>query len=159
MKLNVNLVGFSASYEARLARRFTLNLEAGAGYSFYYGNSYFGEDFGYALAPFVAAENRYYYNLEKRERKGKSIRNNAANFLSATLRYDMVPVAYEDLYNNPRISLRPAWGFQRSIGRRFSFETLLGWSIRYDTQLKEWEHSPAVNFKLGYFLWRTSDTK
>lgn len=112
----------------------------------------FGDNFGYALAPGLTAEARHYYNLNKRVRKGKSIANNSGNFLSLALGYDFTPIAYDNMYNNPSVSITPSWGIQRKIGRRFSLETLLGISFRYDNRAEEGNVSPAIGFKFGYVI-------
>lgn len=153
LKANLTFLGASASYEKSISKRTSLNFEAGLSYGFFYAYSDFaGETFGYTLAPNLSAEGRHYYNLAKRLRKGKSIMNNSGNFLSLALGYTFTPIAYENAYNNPSVIITPSWGMQRGIGRRFSFELLLGYSFRYDTRAKENNASPAIGLKFGYIL-------
>lgn len=153
LKANLILFGASASYEKSISKRTSLNFEASLNYGFFFsGSDAFGNNFGYTLAPALSIEGRHYYNLSKRLRKGKSIANNSGNFLSATLNYSFTPVAYNNMYNNPVVSITPSWGIQRKIGRRFSLETLLGVSFWYDRNAEEGNVTPAIGFKFGYVI-------
>jgi hypothetical protein len=152
LKANLILVGASASYEKSISRRTSLNFEAGLNYWFSYAYSdYLGSDFGYTLAPTLSVEGRHYYNLNKRLRRGKSIANNSGNFLSVGLGYTFAPIA-SDMYEDPAVSITPSWGMQRGIGKRFSMELLLGYSVRYDIGYEEISAVPVVEFKFGYIL-------
>ncbi|MRG44689.1 hypothetical protein GFS24_06170 [Chitinophaga sp. SYP-B3965] len=154
VKANLLFLGASASYEKSISRNISLNFEAGLNYGFVYSyNSTFGGDFGYTLAPNLSAEARHYYNLDKRLRRGKSITNNSGNFLSLALGYTFTPIAYDNAYNNPSAVLTPSWGMQRGIGKRFSFELLLGFSLRYDSRAEEGTGSPAIGAKIGYIIY------
>jgi len=153
LKANLVVLGASASYEKSISKRTSLNFEAGLNYGFFYAYSAFaGESFGYTLAPTLTAEGRHYYNLDKRVRKGKSIRNNSGNFISLALGYAFAPIAYDNAYHNPAVAITPSWGIQRAIGRKFSMELLLGYSFRYDSRAEEGSATPAIGFKFGYIL-------
>lgn len=153
LKANLILLGASASYEKSISKRTTLNLEAGLNYWFSYAYSdYLGSDFGYTLAPVLSVEGRHYYNLNKRVRQGKSIANNSGNFLSVGLGYTFAPIA-SDMYEDPVVAITPSWGMQRGIGKRFSMELLLGYSVRYDIGYEEISAMPVAEFKFGYILY------
>lgn len=154
VKANLLLIGASANYEKSISRRTSLNFEASLNYGFFYAYSDFaGESFGYTLAPMLSVEGRHYYNLDKRVSKGKSIANNSGNFLSVELGYSFTPIAYDNMYNNPAVAITPSWGMQRGIGKRFSFELLLGYSFRYDSRAEEGSATPAIGLKFGYILY------
>lgn len=153
-KANLTFLGASASYEKSISKRNTLNFEAGLNYGFFYAYSdALGDNFGYTLAPNLSVEGRHYYNLDKRLRKGKSITNNSGNFLSLALGYTFTPIAYNNAYNNPSAVITPSWGMQRGVGKRFSFEMLLGFSFRYDSRAEEGTGSPAIGLKFGYIIY------
>lgn len=149
LKANLNFIGASASYELRIARNTTLYTEAMIDGGFNWSSNF---GWGYALTPGVAAQVRQYYNLRKRESRGKSIRNNAGNFFTLGLQYRFDPIAYDKINNNAMLVFTPAWGFQRNLGKRFSFETLLG--LDFGKDLVEDQDDTTLHFRLkfGYVL-------
>lgn len=154
VKANLLLIGASANYEKSISRRTSLNFEASLNYGFFYAyNDWDEESFGYTLAPNLSIEGRHYYNLDKRVRKGKSIANNSGNFVSLALGYSFTPIAYDNMYNDPSIAITPSWGMQRGIGKRFSMELLLGYSLRYDSGAENLSTTPVIEFKFGYILY------
>lgn len=155
LKANLVFLGASASYETRISPKNTLNFEASLNYGLAYSySSSMGENFGYTLGPGISAEARHYYNLAKRVRLGKSTLNNSGNFLSLQLGYQFAPIDYNNIYANPFLSLTPAWGMQRRVGRRFSFEGVFGFSVQYETNssLEVWNATPSIQLKFGYVI-------
>jgi len=77
-------LGVWKNHEARLAPKFALRSEIGleAGYA---GGSFQNDIFFFA--PTLKLEPRYYYNLQKRLNKGKSIAKNSGNFLAINMVY------------------------------------------------------------------------
>lgn len=86
------------------------------------------------LTPVITAEPRWYYNLEKRNEKGKNIINNSANFLTAKISYrpEWFVISNDDNVGvADQISIIPKWAIKRSIGDHFTFETGIGLGYRY----------------------------
>lgn len=84
---------------------------------------------GFFMAPEITLEPRWYYNLEKRNTKGKNISNNAGNFLTLKLnhRSDLFEVN-KDRGSGPEnsISIIPKWGLKRNLGKYFNYEVGAG---------------------------------
>lgn len=154
LKINASIIGLSISYEKSISRNLTINYEAGLSYSFYVGGgALYGKRFGYELSPIFSIENRWYYNLNERYRKGKKITNNSGNFLSIKAGYRASPITSKNLYDNPALVIIPAWGIQRNIGKKISFELAPGYAFILDTQRNEWSKSINLSIKFGYILY------
>ena len=105
-----------------LAFRSEIGLDGGA-----WGGSYY-EDTGFALAPLIAIEPRWYYNMSKRASKEKRIDGNSANFLSLRINYhpDWFIISNQDVNVVSNLSIIPSWGLRRNLGKHFNFETGVG---------------------------------
>lgn len=83
----------------------------------------------------LSLEPRWYYNLEKRFNKGKSIDRNSGNFLSFYIlgNFDDVSFTSNDrLRSIDQISFIPKWGIRRSLGKHFNYEAGIGFGyVRY----------------------------
>ncbi|MBO9728973.1 MAG: hypothetical protein J7623_10085 [Chitinophaga sp.] len=154
LRANISLLGLGANYELRLAKFTTLNLDAELGMGLSYSSGmYTGSHWGYALVPDFSAGVRQYYNIARRERKGKRIDNNAGSFFTLRGGYITSPIASNEYYTEGGYAyFVPAWGMQRSWGKHFSFEAQFG--IRFSPV----EYSDgAINaldarLKVGYVI-------
>jgi hypothetical protein len=83
----------------------------------------------------LSLEPRWYYNLEKRLKKGKSIGRNSGNFLSFYIlgNFDDISFTSNDrLRSIDQISFIPKWGVRRSLGEHFNYEAGIGFGyVRY----------------------------
>lgn len=84
------------------------------------------------LTPEIVLEPRYYYNLEKRSSKGKSIERNSGNYFS--LRSSYFPDLFKIGSNGgfkfiPELNIIPTWGMKRNLGTHFNYE--LGGGLGY----------------------------
>ncbi|MGO4289269.1 hypothetical protein [Chitinophaga sp. RAB17] len=154
LRANFSVLGLGANYELRLLKFTTLNLDAevGMGVSYSYSD-YMGSDWGYAIVPDFSVGIRQYYNIARREKKGKRIDNNSGNFFTVRGGYMANPIAANDYYEGNYAYFVPAWGMQRSWGKHFSFEAQFG--IRFSPV--EYENG-AINaldarLKVGYVIW------
>lgn len=98
-----------------------------------WGGSYY-EKTGFLLTPVITAEPRWYYNLNKRERKSKRIDGNTGNFiaLKSSFHPDWFVISnYDNLQVLSDISFVPTWGIRRAIGQHFTFETGIGLGYHY----------------------------
>lgn len=91
---------------------------------------------GTVFNPNLRLEPRYYYNLEKREKKEKDISNNSGKFLSIAINYRPDIVVFSNNKNLGTVasySIVPKWGIRRSLGRNFNYEAGLGFrhEIKY----------------------------
>jgi hypothetical protein len=129
-------IGFLGAWyhsEMKLTNLIALRGEIGLDTGLYGSN--INEIDGFLLAPVLRLEPRWYYNLNKRERKSKRIDGNTGNFVSLNISYhpDIFTISSEDNINLiSDISIIPTWGIRRSIGDHFNFETGIGIGyIRY----------------------------
>ena len=111
------------------------------------------------FTPVITAEPRWYYNLAKRNRKGKNTINNSANFLTLRISYhpDWFTISnYDNVRVAEQISFIPEWGIKRTIGSHFVYELGIGIGYRYYF-LKQYgflgnegEVAANLHFRLGY---------
>jgi len=152
-KINLSLIGIGANYEIRLHKQSTLNFEADIKYGFVYSNSLmYGENWGYILAPVFSTEYRQYYGTRRRIAKHKAIRNNSGNFFSFTVGYKAEPFVNKNMDDSAVFFGEPAWGMQRSWGRRINFESRFGFSLNHVHATAQWEASPSVRLSIGYVI-------
>lgn len=123
--------GLSFSYEQAFAKKFSLIGRAGlTGEVGYESDNFFGDDYWYyGVHPFAEVEPRYYYNLQKRVRKGKKTLGNAGSFWALRTGYVFKPMIKHNIdsdYNSFYVA--PCWGLRRSWGKHwlFAFETGIG---------------------------------
>lgn len=132
--VQAGLIGLWVSHEARLSNRWALHSEVGLELWTYktYNYNTAGETRSKSvLVPGITVEPRWYYNIEKRGRKGKYTGQNSANFATVSVRY--FPDAFilgshpEGLYVPNQISITPKWGIRRSIAKsNFNYEFAFG---------------------------------
>jgi hypothetical protein len=136
-----------------LALRSEIGLEAGV----FKGNLF--RKTGYEIVPVITLEPRWYYNLGKRLRKGKSIANNSGNFVSLQVNYytNRAVISNYNIYNpDSGIEIIPTWSIRRSIGNHFNFEAGIGVGYQHifakQAEFSSDENNAAVNLNLriGY---------
>lgn len=111
----------------------------------------------YTINPTVRVGARYFYNLERRQEKGRSIRYNTGNYLMIRCRYALPAVERVEshyttankLYkvpigNGSGFGVEALWGFQRTYRRNFYLNLALGGGIF------QGKASGAADFTLGY---------
>lgn len=89
------------------------------------------------LVPSLRIEPRWYYNLDKRLAKGKSIKNNSGNFLSLTTTYNpdwFVIPEKTNLNFIGSVAVIPKWAIKRTYGNHFTFETGAGIGYLFFTE-------------------------
>lgn len=123
-ELHTGLLGIWLNKEYKLSDQIAIRAEVGLDGGLWW-NTYSS---GHAFIPVFTAEPRWYYNLGKRSKKGKTTKGNFGNFLSIKTSFhpDLFIISnyYEDII--PDLSIVPTWGIRRPIGRNFTFETGIG---------------------------------
>jgi hypothetical protein len=119
--------------ESKLSNSIALRSELSLGFAWDSGDS-----FQWAVVPYAVVEPRYYYNLKRRNNKGKRIDGNSGNYLSLNFGYnsDFI-ISSSDVTLFPGISMIPMYGIRRNIGQRFNFEFAFG--LGYQWQYKHFE--------------------
>jgi hypothetical protein len=155
--VQTGLVGVWVNHEGRLGEKFALRTELGLeGVGAIREN----QKDTYGLAPSINIEPRWYYNIIKRNEKGKNTTRNSANFLTVSFKFlpDLLIIGGGDNdYVPNQIAIVPKWGMRRAIANsNFNYE--LGGGIGYfHTFLKEGqyvENNPDVavdiHVRIGY---------
>jgi hypothetical protein len=108
-------------------------------------------------------EQRYYYNMLKRQSKGKNTLNKSANFISLKPAYIFSRGKFDknsfwgELTGNNRYNIHTYyctanWGLRRAIGQRFYFDGNIGLGPSYSTRYHEWGTAFELNFNFGFKL-------
>ncbi|TVZ51871.1 hypothetical protein [Dokdonia sp. Hel_I_53] len=149
--INIGLINAGINYEKVLAKDFSVNtiLEYNGG--FY---ARFGGDTEYIFASTIALEPRYYYNRDRRLRKGKNISNNVGNYLAGDFSFGPVIGTISSDDNVGVVDsyvLGVKYGLRRKIVGDLNFELAFGvgklFSKGYDS-----ETIPILDLKLQYIL-------
>ncbi|WP_187264490.1 hypothetical protein [Pontibacter beigongshangensis] len=130
--LQTGLLGIWAHNESRITDRFAIRSEVGFDAGFF-GGGFNESNIGYVFTPVLTVEPRWYYNLKKRDSKGKRTANNSANFLTAKINYhpDWFTISSDDRMVFNQVAFVPTWGIRRVLGRHFTFEAAIGLGYRY----------------------------
>ena len=125
--IQTGLLGVWAHNELRLADEIALRTEIGMNVGIFGGLFY--PKTGFVMLLVITVEPRWYYNLDKRVRKSKSIAGNSGNFISIQTSYhpDWFYISnYDKLITFNTITVVPTWGIRRNIGEHFTYETAFG---------------------------------
>lgn len=126
--VQTGLVGIWANNEFRLSNQFALRTEIGLELlSFDYA---YTDETKYGAAPSISIEPKWYYNLEKRVRKGRNIAGNSGNAFSVRINY-LSPNTFlisdiENYKGVDQLNIIPKWSIRRVYGKHFIFETGFG---------------------------------
>lgn len=159
LKANLNVLGLGANWEQKISKSRTINFEVGVKSDLTYHDN---GNWSNSVYPTVGIELRQYYNVQKRLDRNKSTANNSASFFSITTEYLFKPIIKSNSSaNNGFVKIIPAWGMQRKIASRVSFEGRFGWEIKYGTDwkrdllfdnTKKWNSSPNIRLGIGYII-------
>jgi hypothetical protein len=157
LHLNIGATNFHAgagyTFEWAFAPKWTLlnsvwlKGEGGWGY-----NMLFGEYSYFVLSPSVSVEPRFYYNLAKREARGRKTALNSGNYLGTTVSCFFPTIngregAYRDYYH---FGIAPHWGLRRVYGDHFLLEFHAGILMLMSSYTNEFLMGPDLNLKIGY---------
>lgn len=149
-KIEIGGQGINLSYETPLSKSFLLDLSVGLGPSYeVYDNSmsYVINNFKNPSL-FLQGELIWLYNREKRATNGKSLANNAGNSIAFQTKYSLGQK--DEIDQNKALLNEIHWGFQRSLGESFYFNTHAGLGYIHDFENKEGSLYPAIGFRFGY---------
>jgi hypothetical protein len=141
--IQIGTVGLWGYKESKLTNQIAVRVELGLYTEIQSGVGYF-------MAPEITIEPRWYYNLNKRAKKGKKTRNNNSNFL--TLKTSYRSDAFEiSNYKNKRAQnnffIIPKWGIRRNINKNFNFETGFGIGAEF---LEKTNPVVELHLRFGY---------
>lgn len=125
--IQTGFAGLWVHNELKLSNQMALRTELGLDA---YDKDDFYPDTGFLLATVLTLEPRWYYNLNKRKDRLKSISGNSGNFFSlkSSLRLEDLLIEFGDdnveMVNN--LSIVPTWGVRRNLGQHFNYEAGAG---------------------------------
>ncbi len=127
--VQTGILGIWFHNEAKLSNSIALRSEIGLDAGIF-GRS-IKNDFNvdYVFAPVLTVEPRWYYNLDKRLSKGKSIKNNSGNFIGLKISFnpDLFVISNVDYVSVPnQLFIIPKWAIKRVIGKHFTYEAGIG---------------------------------
>ena len=158
--VDVLLFGASYNYEHAFGSNFTLSgglsLITGA-YTFYISGSQNNGTLA-GLDPSFSLDPRWYTNVNRRVRKGKSVENNSINFVSFLIEYIPEFLITEPNLRNETFAITPRWGFRRSFNQQFFMEFAIGLPyIMDDWRVDEkWRSEIGLHLgiKAGFGFWK-----
>ena len=154
-KTDFNFLGIGLSYEIPLSEKWNVDLSTGIGGGYRIGNGFAAEwVINSSPAAYLKSEFKYYYNREKREKKGKNNLNNSGNY-----------IAFQTKYNTKRFSISRIelplenallneihWGIQRSLGGNWLFNFHAGLGYARDLDFSNGIVYPSLGIKFSYKL-------
>lgn len=144
----INILTPGLTYEKGLTNNTTLCLDGNLSVGFAVHNN----ETVVLATPFVRSQYRYYYNLEKRVSKGKSISNNSGGFLALNLSYYFKPSGTNVYVSNyDGFTAGGVWGFQKTYksGVNLSANAGLGYNLSDNLTNKV---VPLLNFTIGWVI-------
>ena len=149
--IQIGILGIWVHNESRLSNEFVLRAELGFDGGYRYSDLF---DVNYfVLAPVLTAEPRWYYNLEKRNKKGKSILKNSGNFVGLKVSFhpDWFVISNDDNVSvSNQISIIPKWGIKRTLGEHFTYETGIGFGHGYQIDDGYGGATADIHLRIGY---------
>jgi len=159
MGFQIGESGLVFNYELKLARQFSLRTEAGITLAFYSKerNIWTGEEYKSATValPSFTVEPRWYYNLNRRMKKGKDITRNRANYISLMVNYAggwgaIKPSQIDDIPDF--IHIIPTYGVRRTLGEHFNYELGGGIGYTFTSGYNHYNHKHRSEDKVLVYL-------
>lgn len=155
IKINVISPGFS--FEKCLSKNESINFDANFSFGFAMKNdntSNINSDIKILASPFLRSQYRYYYNLQRRVNKGKSIRNNTGSFLAVNGSYYFDPINNQDYVSNyDGFTFGGVWGFQKTYKSNLNISSNVGFGYSFsDSNEKRKQLLPILNFTLSWVI-------
>lgn len=140
--ITTTLLGLEYSFEGRIADRWTLIGRAGlvpTGFNVYSYPDAAGFEGNMGLG--ASFEARYYSSIKRRTERGKSTYLNSSDFISIRLRAN----TYD---GGPEVSITPAYGFRRALGKHWVQEFTLG--FRMGVNNDSGFFAPHAQYRIGF---------
>ena len=149
-QFSINLLMPSLEWEVSLSQNSTIDLLAGTGFGY---AKTLDSDSQFGIFPAFQSQYRYYYNLEKRSRKGKKNSENSGNYLAAVgMVQSANPIIGDmDLIGDYGVLIGPAWGLQRVYNSNFKLNLNLGAGYGFN-DIGESYIAHFIGFQLGWLI-------
>ncbi|MDY7396878.1 hypothetical protein UMM65_16650 [Aureibaculum sp. 2210JD6-5] len=94
-----------------------------------------GSGFIYIISPFTDLQQKWFYNLNRRNGKNRTTENNSGNFVSSRLISRGNSISENvNRTSNFDFAIGPTWGIQRKYGKNFHFLFDVGPQYYFDTK-------------------------
>ena len=164
-KIELGGQGLGLAYELPVANRWSVDLSTGLGGGYHVGNSFGSNNFQYLWVVndpvmYFKSEAKYHYNRPRRLRNGRSLRNNASNYVAFQTKYTTERILGSSTFDQAENPLNNTllneihWGLQRPLGQRFLFNFHLGLGYAFDYDFNSGFVYPGLGLKFSYILFR-----
>lgn len=152
IKLDLALQGIGFTFEPRIYKKMTIDFSAGAGGGYDVSEDRLGYEYNFLQPAFYfSVTPKYFYNIQKRIDKGKSIQFNSGNYIGLRLKYNTASIA-ANIYLRDALLINLHWGLQRAIGNKWTYTTHIGAGYAKDINSQFGTIYPALDFKFSYIL-------
>ncbi|MEH6762825.1 MAG: hypothetical protein V7687_16800 [Maribacter arcticus] len=150
----INLLNPGIELEVPTGNFSTFSSELGIGYFGAYPELTFGGNgFVYIIAPFIDLQQKWFYNINKRVEKSKTIDHNSGNFISARIISKGNSIAENiNRTSDFDFAVGPTWGIQRKYGENFHLLFDLGPQFYFDTKGNSGFYPIMFQINLGFDL-------
>jgi hypothetical protein len=155
VNLDLGLQGIGISFELPVQRNLTIEFSGGfgGGYDLTTGSLSYDWDLTDPCV-YLSVNPRYYYNRDKRQRKGKKSILNAGNYIGLRAKYTAVSLIQGTTSDAFLINLH--WGMHKPIGRKWTINGHAGVGSAFNfTDIVapvSWQIYPAAELKFSYTL-------
>ena len=148
-QFKINFLAPAFQYEKGIQKNSTLVFELGTGFIISGGSN---RDTDFGVFPFVEGQYRYYYNMKRRQKKGKRIYANTGNYLAPTVRFTSGNSIFGrlNLISEYNLFLGGLYGFQRTSRSGFNFGVEFG--AGYFENDFDNGFSGSIDFSIGWVL-------
>ncbi len=151
-KIRINVVNPAIELDRVTGTSSILTTGLGIGYGGGYPDLTFGgSGFIYVISPFLDIQHKWFTNLQKRSKKGKTTENNSGNFVSMRLLIRGKSIDENIVRStNTDFAIGPTWGIQRNFAKNFNFLFDVGPIYYFDTEGTGNIFPLIIQLNLGY---------
>lgn len=153
--LKLSILTPSIEYELGLTKKTTLNFSIGTSLNIEKHDSIYNDKVFFGLTPVFGTQYRYYYNLDRRLKKGKNIGNNSGNYFSLLGKYELGDAIIGKIKRNHSNSffVGTLYGVQRSYRNKMFFNVEGGIGLqKYDDNNDYIDTAILINMKFGWMF-------
>lgn len=159
-KIGFGINGLELAVEIPLTDNITIEPAVGLGSSYDFGEDRFSfvgvMGWHWVLTEpsvHVSTYGKFFYNRDKRMRKGKSMLFNSGNFIGVKVKYVSKPLTTYEYHGQTNTLLTNLnWGGQRNIGRHWNYSYSVGLGYGRNLDYAYGSFYPALDLKIAYVL-------
>lgn len=160
LKTDISILGdfgIGLSYELAMKKNSTIEFSGGLGAVYGIVNGQSGARLGrYDYGYYLQSQYKYFYNLRKRIKKGKTTKNNSGDYLGISFRLTTRDITrWENsaiIFPNTTGHTSLFWGFQRPIDNRFLFDFNIGGHHVFDFESRQTRLFPIAQLRFSFII-------